>query len=615
MTNLEFVTFVLAFVLFFVLVGLASKAAVGRTALGRPVAIGAGVLTVVAALLPWATFVLNDGPYPAKSTLQFFDEPLALGGYRAQLAVFGIAALILALAPIAGRYRAIRGLGWGVGIVSLVNLLFIGIKGGGFGAVTAADSAVAFGGFAGLLGGVLLVVAGSAGGVEPIPQWSTRVPRVAAYLVLLVSFAGLLWLVSETLTTGGLGGPGNPYAGAEFLAYLGFLVGLLSALQGIGLLRWISAMSEEHRVFSIVVLLVCAFGLPFTDAGTDYWMTVAVNIGVYAATAIGLNIVVGLAGLLDLGYVAFLGIGAFVAAQLSGAASAKLAGPIGEVPFVIVLIICAVIAGIFGAIVGSPTLRVRGDYLAIVTLAFGEIFRKSAQENIGGLTGGANAVPNIPPVSLFGTAFNEPIAVGGVKLPSGVLYYFLIVMLIAVVMLVFANLKDSRIGRAWMAIREDEDAARAMGIKTGKAKILAFLVGAMLAGLAGAVFAHKTSTVAYDSFQFLESVTLLAAVVLGGMGTIPGAVLGASLLFVLPEKLREFNDYRLMMFGLALVLIMRFRPQGLVPDRIRRAEFAGETATGESIEQVQEQAVVEHEHELAEAEAGPTPAGTAEGRA
>ncbi|HET9140556.1 branched-chain amino acid ABC transporter permease [Actinophytocola sp.] len=615
MTHLEFAVFVLSFVAFLVLVSLAGRGATGRTSLGRPAAIAGGVVTIVAALLPWATFVLNDGPYPAKSTLQFFDEPYSLGGYRAQLALFGIAALVLAFAPIAGRYRAIRGIGWGVGIMSMVNLLFIAIKGGGVGAITAAEGTVAFGGFAGLLAGVLLVVAGSAGGVEPIPQWSTKVPRVVAYLVLLVSFAGLLWLVSETLTTGGLGGPASPYAGAEFLAYLGFLVGLLSALQGIGLLRWISAMSEEHRAFSIVVLLLCALGLPFTEAGTDYWMTVAVNIGVYAATAIGLNIVVGLAGLLDLGYVAFLGIGAFVAAQLSGAASAKLAGPIGEVPFVIVLIICAVVAGIFGAIVGSPTLRVRGDYLAIVTLAFGEIFRKSAQENIGGLTGGANAVPNIPPVSLFGQPFNESIEVGGAKLPSGVLYYFLIVMLISVVMLVFANLKDSRIGRAWMAIREDEDAARAMGIKTGKAKILAFLVGAMLAGLAGAVFAHKTSTVAYDSFQFLESVTLLAAVVLGGMGTIPGAVLGASLLFVLPEKLREFNDYRLMMFGLALVLIMRFRPQGLVPDRVRRAEFAGETATGESIEVVQEQAVVEHEHELAEAEAGPRPAGTAEGRA
>ena len=153
----------------------------------------------------------------------------------------------------------------------------------------------------------------------------------------------------------------------------------------------------------------------------------------------------------------------------------------------------------------------------------------------------------------------------------------LIVLLVACVMLVFANLKDSRLGRAWIAIREDEDAARAMGIRTGPIKILAFLIGAMLAGLAGAFFAHKTAVVAYDSFRFIESVTLLAAVILGGMGTIPGAVLGASILFVLPEKLREFADYRLLLFGLGLILLMRFRPQGLIADRHRRAELVRRT--------------------------------------
>jgi branched-chain amino acid transport system permease protein len=255
-----------------------------------------------------------------------------------------------------------------------------------------------------------------------------------------------------------------------------------------------------------------------------------------------------------------------------------------------------VIAGIFGAIVGSPTLRVRGDYLAIVTLAFGEIFTRSAQNNIGGLTNGANAIPGVPPLDLFGKEFNETLNIGSVELPAGVLYYVLIVLLVAGVMAIFANLKFSRIGRAWIAIREDEDAARAMGIKTGKAKILAFLVGATLAGLAGAVFAHKNGTVSYESFKFLESVTLLAAVILGGMGSIPGAVLGASLLFVLPEKLREFSDYRLMIFGLALVLIMRFRPQGLVPDRHRRAELAGEDVGGVPVDEV-------HEHDTKGAKA------------
>jgi branched-chain amino acid transport system permease protein len=217
---------------------------------------------------------------------------------------------------------------------------------------------------------------------------------------------------------------------------------------------------------------------------------------------------------------------------------------------------------------------VRGDYLAIVTLAFGEIFVRSAQNNIGELTGGANAIPGIPPLQMLGVPFNDQITLGAVELPAGVIYYIMIVLLVAGVMLVFAHLKYSRLGRSWIAIREDEDAARAMGIRTGQVKILAFVIGAMLAGIAGAFFAHKVATVSYESFRFLESVTLLAAVILGGMGTIPGAVLGASLLFVLPEKLREFSEYRLLLFGLALVLIMRFRPQGLVADRHRRAELA-----------------------------------------
>jgi branched-chain amino acid transport system permease protein len=364
------------------------------------------------------------------------------------------------------------------------------------------------------------------------------------------------------------------YSGPVFLSFLGAAGGLLAALHASGLATWIGVVSERHRVFSVLVLLACALLLPLTGAGTEYWMTVAANIGVYAATAIGLNIVVGLAGLLDLGYVAFLGIGAFVAANFSGAAGAQFGI---HLPFPVVMVVCAVVAGIFGAIVGSPTLRVRGDYLAIVTLAFGEIFVRSAQNNIGGLTGGSNAIPGIPPVSLFGTAFNDEVTIGGLELPPGVLYYVLIVLIVAGVMLVFANLKNSRLGRAWIAIREDEDAARAMGVRTGPIKILAFLIGAMLAGLAGAFFAHKTATVSYESFRFLESITLLAAVILGGMGTIPGAVLGASILFVLPEKLREFSDYRLLLFGIALILIMRFRPQGLVPDAHRRAELAPET--------------------------------------
>ncbi|MFC4859493.1 branched-chain amino acid ABC transporter permease [Actinophytocola glycyrrhizae] len=570
-------------------------------ALVRPMTALGGILFLVAAMLPWATFLLNDGAYPEKSTLQFFDAPFELTGFRWHLLLFGIAALVVTFVPVPGKARVLRALGWGGLVIALTGAVFIAAKGGGFGAITAAGDIVAFGSFVGIIGGVLLIVGGTATGVTEIPDWSTKLfglsgtaNRLATYAVLVVAFAGVLYLVSLTLTAGGIGGVAFPYAGPIFLAFLGFAGGLLGALHGMGVTRLISRLSEQHRAFSVLVLLVCAFALPFTEAGNAYWMRVAATIGVYAVTAIGLNIVVGLAGLLDLGYVAFLGIGAFVAANLSGAAASGLGW---ELPFPVAALIAACVAGVFGAIVGSPTLRVRGDYLAIVTLAFGEIFYRSALNDVGGLTNGSNSIPGIPPVELFGTPFNEAIDLFGVALPSGVLYYFLIVLVVGLIMAVFANLKNSRIGRAWIAIREDEDAARAMGIKTGKAKILAFLVGATVAGLAGAIFAHNLGTASAESFRFLESVTLLAAVILGGMGTIPGAVLGASLLFVLPEKLREFDDYRLLVFGLALVFIMRFRPQGLVPDRHRRAELAGETAEGRRIETEEEQAVLEHERE------------------
>jgi branched-chain amino acid transport system permease protein len=537
--------------------------------LGRPFAAAGGVLAIVAALLPWVTFSLNDGNWPDKSTLQFFDAPFAVTGFRWHVLILGVLILVAAFAPVPSKGRVVRALGWGLTVVSFVNAAYITVKGGGLAAITALDGATAFGAVVGLVAGVLAILAGYGIGIGPVGQWRFKVSTPVAYVVLLVSFVAVLWAVAAMLTTGGVGSA-NPYAGAIFLSFLGFTGGLLGALSGLGFIRWLSALSEQHRVFSVIVLAACALLLPFTEAGNEYWMTVAANIGIYAATAIGLNIVVGLAGLLDLGYVAFMGIGALVAANFSGAATAHFGI---HLPFPVAAVIAAVVAGMFGAIVGSPTLRVRGDYLAIVTLAFGEIFTRSAQNDIGGITNGSNAIPGIPPLSLFGAEFNKSISIGAVKLPAGVLYYILIVLLVAATMAVFANLKFSRIGRAWIAIREDEDAARAMGIRTGKMKILAFLIGATLAGLAGAVFAHKNGTVSYESFKFLESVTLLAAVILGGMGSIPGAVLGAALLFVLPEKLRDFEDYRLMIFGLALILIMRFRPVGLIPDAHRRAEM------------------------------------------
>ncbi|MFI0418936.1 branched-chain amino acid ABC transporter permease [Spongiactinospora sp. 9N601] len=488
-------------------------------------ALAGAALVLVGALLPWAAFVLPGGAYPDRATLQFFDAPHLVSGFRLHLVLLGLAGL-------AGRAR--RPAGIGVVVIAVVHLAFLI----GLGAPSA-------GGPVALVGGALLVWRRPA-----VPALSLPLPgRALAWPALLAAFAGLLWLVSATLTAGGQSRATNPHGGAEFLAFCGFAFALVGVLSAYGVLAWLAALTQRHRIFAFTVMLACALLLPVTGAGTGYWMTVASTIGVYAATAIGLNIVVGLAGLLDLGYVAFLGIGAFTAANLAH-----------SVPFPVAALAGAAVAGFFGVVVGAPTLRVRGDYLAIVTLAFGEIFFRAAQNDIGGLTGGVNAIPGIPPITLFGQAFNQPVG----ALPGGFLYYGLAVLMVAAAMVVLVNLKHSRTGRAWEAIREDEDVARAMGVRTGRAKILAFLVGATMAGLAGAVFAHKLGTVGYESFDFSESVTLLAAVILGGMGTVPGAVVGASLLFVLPEKLREFSDYRLMLFGLALILIMRFRPRGLV---------------------------------------------------
>jgi branched-chain amino acid transport system permease protein len=549
--------------------------------LARPLMIVGAIVVIIGALLPWATFVLNNGAYPDKATLAFFDAPFGLTSFRLYLELYGLFALIFSVVKLPNQGRIVRTFGIGALAIAVLNTAWITGEGGGLGAVTVADGSPAFGGIVAIIGGAAVVVGASQLPRTRPPTIKLRLPWWGEWLVLLGSYVAMLLVISETLTAGGHSGVSDPYIGPLFLAFLAAAGALLRVLWWVGVARWIGDMSERHRIFSIVVLLACAVAVPFTSLGNDYWMTITANIGVYAATAIGLNIVVGLAGLLDLGYVAFMGIGAFVAANLSGAVAAEFGI---RLPFLLAAIVAGVVAGIFGAIVGSPTLRVRGDYLAIVTLAFGEIFVRVSQNNIGGLTGGSNAIPNIPDLSLFGTQFHDSLTIGGIQLPGGVLYYFLIVLLVALVMFVFGNLKNSRIGRAWIAIREDEDVARAMGVKTGKLKILAFMTGATLAGLAGAVFAHKLATASYDSFQFNQSVTLLAAVILGGMGTIPGAVLGAALLFVLPEELRQFSDYRLMFFGLALVVIMRFRPQGLIADRHRRAELADEDVTGESLE-------------------------------
>jgi branched-chain amino acid transport system permease protein len=319
------------------------------------------------------------------------------------------------------------------------------------------------------------------------------------------------------------------------------------------------------------------------------WVRVLNFTLLYIMLALGLNIVVGFAGLLDLGYVAFYAVGAY--------AYALLASPHFDLhlPFWFILPFGALLAALFGVLLGAPTLRLRGDYLAIVTLGFGEIIRiflnnLNAPFN---LTNGPQGVNLIDPIRVAGVNLNQATTIAGIEFQSGYLLYYLFLALTIGVIFVCMRLQDSRIGRAWVAIREDEVAAAAMGINTRNVKLLAFAMGASFGGVSGGLFAGFQGFVSPESFHLLESIMILCMVVLGGMGNIAGVILGAVLLTVLPEALRyigEFeravfgriivdpSDLRLLLFGAALVIMMLFRPMGMLPSTRRAREFKADEA-------------------------------------
>ncbi|AKZ55143.1 Branched chain amino acid transport permease [Streptomyces ambofaciens ATCC 23877] len=363
--------------------------------------------------------------------------------------------------------------------------------------------------------------------------------------------------------------------------FVGFLItaGLgFAALHKAGLIAHATEITSRHQNITVCGAFIAAACFPFTQSD-DQYATLGVYILIFATVALGLNIVVGLAGLLDLGYVAFLGVGAYAAALVSGSPSSPFDV---HFPFWAAVIVGALASLVFGVLIGAPTLRLRGDYLAIVTLGFGEIFRITAN-NLDGtsgpdLTNGSNGVSSIPDLKILGLDLGVQHDIGGFTIGRFANYFFLMLIITAVVVLVFRRSGDSRIGRAWVAIREDETAALAMGINGFRVKLIAFAVGATLAGLAGTVQAHVTYTVTPEQYLFAgttppNSAFLLAAVVLGGMGTIAGPLIGASLLFLIPNKLQFLGDYQLFAFGLALVLLMRFRPEGLIANRRRKLEF------------------------------------------
>jgi branched-chain amino acid transport system permease protein len=357
-----------------------------------------------------------------------------------------------------------------------------------------------------------------------------------------------------------------------------------------------TSLTESHnrgRALGVGILLAVLVVLaPFLigAAGGNYWVRVLDFAMLYVMLALGLNVVVGFAGLLDLGYIAFYAVGAYTGALLSSphlttnfAWIAQIAPGGLHLPFYLIVPIAMAVAAVFGILLGAPTLRLRGDYLAIVTLGFGEIVRIFMNNLYRPLniTNGPQGIAAIDPVKIDGFNLGTAHTFFGFTVPSVYLYYYLFVVAALFVIWVSSRLQSSRIGRAWAAIREDELAAKAMGINTRNVKLLAFAMGASFGGLSGAMFAAFQGFVSPESFTFWESIVVLACVVLGGMGHIPGVILGAVLLAIFPEFLRstmsplqhylfghdivDTSVIRQGLYGLAMVLIMLYRSEGIWP--------------------------------------------------
>jgi ABC-type branched-subunit amino acid transport system permease subunit len=431
------------------------------------------------------------------------------------------------------------------------------------------------GGSAGFMHGLLVAaVAGLVGGL------AERGVLMSTYLAKLLPVAIRQFLIGLPSLTG---------AGFYFL----FLVaaGILGGLASRGLARgsrkvraaaqpWVRENVEANpgiqalrrhpagRYIVYGVLLAGILLLPLV-AG-QYWNYTIGTVGIYVLLGLGLNIVVGLAGLLDLGYVAFFAIGAYTMALLTAPAPHHLMWN-----FWLVIPIGIFLAAVTGLLLGAPVLRMRGDYLAIVTLGFGEIIRiLSKSDDLTPFTNGPKGVPAVAGPDFFGLPVN-----------NGIAFVYLIFLSVLLVIFVTNRLQNSRLGRAWEAMREDETVSRAMGINTLTQKLLAFAIGAAFAGLGGALFASRNAFTGPEDFNLMVSINVVAVVIVGGMGSIPGVIAGALVLKGLPEILRQLEDYRVMVFGALLVVMMLWRPSGLIPSSRRKMETAKESGVVEAAEE------------------------------
>ena len=349
-------------------------------------------------------------------------------------------------------------------------------------------------------------------------------------------------------------------------------------------------LTRRNAIWAAIGIGVALLILPFVAGlAGNAWIRILAFAMLYIMLALGLNIVVGYAGLLDLGYIAFYAVGAYMYGLLASPHLFEQFEWIRQTfpnglhnSIWLVVPLSALLAAFFGVLLGAPTLKLRGDYLAIVTLGFGEIIRiflNNLNAPIN-LTNGPQGLSNIDPIEIAGVSLSKPLQLLGLTIPSVQLYYYLFLVLTVIVILITVRLQDSRVGRAWIAIREDEIAAKAMGINTRNVKLLAFAMGASFGGVSGAMFSAFQGFVSPESFILMESIVIVAMVVLGGMGYVPGVILGAVLLYAIPEALRYVarpiqeaifgtellapEALRMLLFGLAMVLIMLYRPTGLL---------------------------------------------------
>jgi len=398
-------------------------------------------------------------------------------------------------------------------------------------------------------------------------------PRVRRPLLMGLGAVFLIGLLSETIILSwgnqGLGLRIRQFVfAAKGLSALGVLL-VFAVVAGLNV--WWSSQSDkiQQRTAALPpaqqqalrwgkIALVILFLLLLPFLLRTYLSEVMDNVGLYILMGLGLNIVVGFAGLLDLGYVAFFAIGAYTMAILTpseyGVANLSFWTAL---PFAVLAAVTA------GVILGIPVLRMRGDYLAIVTLGFGEIVRILVLSDfLAPFIGGAQGILNIP---------NIP--VGGMELVKPEQLYYVILAGCLLAFFVSWRLRDARLGRQWMAMREDEDVAEAMGINLVKTKLLAFAIGAAFSGMSGAIFAAKLSSVFPHSFNLMVSINVLCLIIVGGMGSLPGVVVGALVLVGLPELLREFAEYRMLMYGALLIVMMIARPEGFWPSEVRKREL------------------------------------------